>query len=126
MEAAWPQLLYPAGVLRDFYTGRDSSGTCEVEYLSEERGWIERVDPQRVYGETRGSGTDACRDGRTVWIDWSGTQWYAADVRGVPDAEGQCPIHYVDYADSWDENVSLERLRANARFTPTPKRDAQP
>lgn len=85
---------------------------CLVSYTDETRTWTERVAPARVYGVQRGSGQSECREGNSVLIDWAGTHWYPAVVRDPPTDEGQCPVHYVDFAPAWDENVPLERVRA--------------
>ncbi len=109
VEVAWPERLYPARVLRDL----DDSGMCLVEYDSDERRWSERVVPRRVFGREGGSGPGSCRAGEEVLVDWAGTQWYTAQVRGTLDQDGRCPIHYVNYEELWDEVVPLERMRAS-------------
>ncbi|MEO1171064.1 MAG: hypothetical protein AAFX94_03285 [Myxococcota bacterium] len=108
VEVAWPARLYPATVLRDL----DDTGMCLVNYTDENRSWTERVAPERIYDLSSGSGATECRSGNDVLVDWAGTHWYPAVVRESPDAEGQCPVRYVDFTGDWDENVALERVRA--------------
>lgn len=63
-------------------------------------------DPDLPIAETRG--TPAVGLGRHVEVEWKG-EWYPAQVIGVRD--GQSLVHYVGFADSWDEWVGAGRIR---------------
>ncbi len=47
--------------------------------------------------------------GDAVWIDWNGI-WYEGVVVSVSDPTIR--VHYAAYADAYDEDVPLERVRA--------------
>ena len=63
-------------------------------------------DPDLVVADTRG--TPAVGLGRHVDVNWKET-WYPAQIIGIRGEESL--VHYVDFADSWDEWVGPERIR---------------
>jgi hypothetical protein len=51
----------------------------------------------------------ATRQGERVEVEWKG-KWYRAQI--MESSGDQCKVHYIGFADSWDEWVGPERIRA--------------
>lgn len=54
----------------------------------------------------------ALAPGQAVEVYWQG-RWFPADVVAV-HADGRVRVHYTGYADSWDEDVTRDRVRVPA------------
>lgn len=69
----------------------------------------------RAGGAPSGSGSAApaqpsFRAGQAVQVQWQGS-WYPARILQV--GQGRYRVHYEGWADSWDEWVTADRIRAN-------------
>lgn len=55
-----------------------------------------------------------CQTGAKVEV-FSDGEWYRAKVKAPPLRNGRCPVHYIGYDDSEDENVPLNKMRRIGR-----------
>lgn len=85
-------------------TGEPPDGRLDVHY----DGYTERWDATVTVDETRPYAPTQYRSGTRVSVQWN-EAWYPATVR---DARlGVHFVHYDDYAETWDEWVSIDRIR---------------
>jgi hypothetical protein len=103
VEVEWQGRWYEAEVLE----GPRADGTCYITYVGYDSSWDEWVVPGRLRGGTDG----LCTVGAAIEVEWQG-QWYEAAVLEGPRADGSCYITYVGYDSSWDEWVTVARMRA--------------
>lgn len=67
--------------------------------------------PAQPVREDRGPQTSSlCRKGAKVEV-FSEGDWYEAKVKSLPLRNGRCPVHYIGYDDSEDEDVPLTDMR---------------
>lgn len=117
------QLPHPVGGTYDLYlcTGRAVETLCRG---SEGRLMLlfggvggHAATGTRVGGTPSGVGAGvaarpAFSVGQAVQVQWQGS-WYAARILRVD--QGRYRVHYEGWADSWDEWVTADRIRANCR-----------
>ncbi len=63
-----------------------------------------------VLDERNVEASSLCRKGAKVEV-FSDGDWYRAKVKAPPLRNGRCPVHYIGYDDSEDENVPLNKMR---------------
>lgn len=100
----------------------DLDGNGEIEFAELGRfaeldmGFIERQkavfgmtsDFQKPMTVSKSKGPHPPRLGDRIEVEWQG-KWYRAQV--VDAAEHRFKVHYVKYADSWDEWIGPDRMR---------------
>lgn len=88
--------------------GPNAAGECYVTYDGWDASWNEWVTVDRI-APVAATAAD-CAVGKELEISW-GDRWWAGTILDGPNDAGQCFVTYAGWDASWNEWVTLDRLR---------------
>jgi len=130
------QVLWSGSYYQGQIVAADPAGTFKIHYVGWSTGWDESVPRERLKvgpvaavagapsappppppptpapaaaGGTPATAATAFTVGQAISVEWNG-RWYPSTVVAV-QPDGTVRIHYVGWADSWDENVARSRIK---------------
>ncbi|OAN72858.1 hypothetical protein A8B78_19315 [Jannaschia sp. EhC01] len=104
-EIEWNGSLWDGTILE----GPNAAGECYVTYEGWDASWNEWVAQERI-APVEVVATE-CPVGIPLEIQWNNSWWSGVVLEG-PNAQGQCFVTYEGWDASWNEWVTVDRLRA--------------
>lgn len=107
-EIEWNGSLWTGTILE----GPNAAGACFVTYDGWDASWNEWVVQERIAPVTAAVATATdCIVGVPLEIEWNDRWWDGVVLEG-PNAQGRCLVTYDGWEASWNEWVTVDRLRA--------------